>query len=61
MNAEQVMEKFRLIGAASLTEDGQNTILAAISTLTIDGFAPLLSALADRVGQISSPAVVEVA
>lgn len=61
MSAEQVMEKFRLIGAESLTEDGQKTILTAVSKLTTDGFAPLLSALANRAGQISGPRADEVA
>lgn len=46
MTPAQVADKFRRIGAVSLTPERQDQILAALDTLLDRGFAPLLAALA---------------
>lgn len=48
MSREQVAEKLRRIGAASLTPARQDRILAALDGLLDDGFAPLLAVLGEK-------------
>jgi 2-methylcitrate dehydratase PrpD len=45
MSRAEVTEKFRRIGAASVSPDWQETILAALDTLLTKGFQPLFASL----------------
>jgi 2-methylcitrate dehydratase PrpD len=45
MSRQQVTDKFRLIGAESLSPVRQDAILKAVDSLTTEGFAPLFAIL----------------